>query len=230
MRDRLVAGGRRFCESALSTLREMGVDIRDPARVLLALKRLGAAKCEELFGAGEPDETYLRGRKPVLETDLVHQTMVQRDRLLADLAARTRRSPIAGRKIVVASTDVHEFAKFLLTSTLDAVGTQVIDCGINRDPEDIVKVAIETDPDAIVITTHNGVARSYATKLMEELRSVRMEETPVYMGGVLNEDVDGSDIPVDVRADLRALGIRTPQSIDELIASVEHDVVSSPVA
>ena len=56
---------------------------------------------------------------------------------------------------------MHEFAKFLLASALSAVGAEVIDFGINRDPEDIVKAVIETDADAVVITTHNGVARSF---------------------------------------------------------------------
>ena len=37
------------------------------------------------------------------------------------------------------------------------------------------------------------------------------------MGGVLNEDVDGSDIPIDVSADLNANGIATPGTIDRLV-------------
>jgi hypothetical protein len=37
------------------------------------------------------------------------------------------------------------------------------------------------------------------------------------MGGVLNEDVDGSEIPIDVSADLNAGGIGTPGTIDRLI-------------
>jgi len=114
------------------------------------------------------------------------------------------------------STDVHEFAKFLLTSTFEAIGSRVIDCGINRDPEDIVKVALETGADAVVITTHNGVARSFGTKLLEDMHAAKVA-APVFMGGVLNEDIDGSDIPVDVRNDLNRLGIETPDSIDQML-------------
>jgi hypothetical protein len=44
------------------------------------------------------------------------------------------------------------------------------------------------------------------------------------MGGVLNEDVEGSNIPVDVRADLLALGIRTP---DDLVTLID-DLAASP--
>jgi methylmalonyl-CoA mutase cobalamin-binding subunit len=122
-------------------------------------------------------------------------------------------------KVVVASTDVHEFAKFLLTSTFEALDAHVIDCGINRDPEDIVKVVAETAPEAVVLTTHNGVARSFATKLMDELRAQRLSPS-VFMGGVLNEDVDGADVPVDVRDDLRRLGVEIPPSVDDLVVAL----------
>jgi methylmalonyl-CoA mutase cobalamin-binding domain/chain len=120
-------------------------------------------------------------------------------------------------KVLVTSTDVHEFAEFLLTSTLAAVGTEVIDFGVNRDPEDIVKAVIETDADAVVITTHNGVARAFGQRLMEELAVAGAGGVAVFMGGVLNEDVAGSDIPIDVSADLNANGIATPGTIDRLV-------------
>ena len=227
LRDELVAGGRRFFRNALDAMGEMGVDVQDPAPVLLLLKRLGPETCETLFGAGARDDSYLRGRTPILETDLVRETMKQRETLLAGLAQRGPAEGLKAKNVVVASTDVHEFAKFLLTSTLDAAGSNVIDCGINRDPEDIVKVAVETAADAVVITTHNGVARTYGTKLMGEMRDARLD-APVFMGGVLNEDIEGSDVPVDVRRDLGNLGIRTPGSIDDLLATMEAECGAEP--
>jgi methylmalonyl-CoA mutase cobalamin-binding subunit len=220
MRDSLVAGGKVFFNNAMTAMKEMGVDTQDPGAVLLLLKRLGAATCEELFGAGEPDDSYLRGKTPILGTDLVRQTMEKRDRLLDTLRERGPDDRLKRKKIVVASTDVHEFAKFLLTSTFESVGCEVIDCGINRDPEDIVKVALETAADAVVITTHNGVARSFGTKLVDEMRSAAVA-APVYMGGVLNEDIEGSEVPIDVRGDLKKLGIETPDSIDVMLESIK---------
>lgn len=223
MRDRLVEGGRAFFAAAIDGLGGAGIDVRDPAHLLLVLKRLGSNRCEELFGAGEPDEEFPRGRRPVLQTDLVKNTMVERERLLAELAGRGQEEAVQGMKVLVTSTDVHEFAEFLLASALDAVGAAVIDFGINRDPEDIVKAVIETDADAVVITTHNGVARSFGQRLVGELRGAQAREVPVFMGGVLNEDVDGSEIPIDVSADLNASGIETPGTIDRLVeALIEH--------
>lgn len=217
MCDRLVAGGRAFFDAALTGLSGAGVDVRDPAQLLLVLKRLGSNRCEELFGAGEPDESFPRGRRPILQTDLVKNTMEERQRLLAGLRARGEEQAVRGMKVLVTSTDVHEFAEFLLASALAEVGVDVVDFGINRDPEDIVKAVIETDADAVVITTHNGVARSFGQRLVSELAAGHRREVPLFMGGVLNEDVDGSEIPVDVSADLNASGIETPGTIDRLI-------------
>ena len=220
LRDRLVRGGKAFFEAVIHGLAGARIDTRDPAQLRLVLKRLGSNRCEELFGAGEPEAGFPRGRRPVLETDLVRRTMEERERLLAELREQREEEAIRGMKILVTSTDVHEFAEFLLASTLAAVGTEVIDFGINRDPEDIVKAVIETDADAVVVTTHNGVARSFGKLLMEELRGAGAGGVPVFMGGVLNEDVPGSDIPIDVRADLNATGIETPGTIDRLVDSL----------
>ncbi len=217
MRDRLLLGGRAFFDAAIDGLGGAGVDVRDPAALLLVLKRLGSNRCEELFGAGDPDPEFPRGRRPILQTDLVKSTMAERERLLEQLRERGSQEAIRGMKVLVTSTDVHEFAEFLLASALAAVGTEVIDFGINRDPEDIVKAVIETDADAVVITTHNGVARSFGQRLIGELGVAQAGEVPVFMGGVLNEDVDGSEIPIDVRADLNATGIETPGTIDALV-------------
>jgi methylmalonyl-CoA mutase cobalamin-binding domain/chain len=217
MRDELVSGGRAFFEAAIRGLSGAGIDVRDPARLLLVLKRLGSNRCEELFGAGVPDEAFPRGRRPILQTDLVKNTMAERERLLEELRGRGQQESIRGMRVLVTSTDVHEFAEFLLASALAAVGAEVIDLGINRDPEDIVKAVIETDADAVVITTHNGVARSFGQRLIGELGVAEARQVPVFMGGVLNEDVDGSEIPIDVRADLNATGIETPGTIDRLV-------------
>jgi methylmalonyl-CoA mutase cobalamin-binding domain/chain len=220
MRDELVRGGKAFFEAVIKGLGAAGIDVRDPAQLLLVLKRLGSTRCEELFGAGEPDPGFPRGRRPVLETDLVRKTMEERERLLVELRGRCEEEAIRGMKVLVTSTDVHEFAEFLLVSTLSTVGAEVIDFGINRDPEDIVKAVLETDADAVVITTHNGVARSFGQLLISELRSAGVGEMPVFMGGVLNEDVDGSKIPIDVRGDLNETGIETPETIDRLVEAL----------
>jgi len=51
--DRLVEGARRFSQAVLKGLEEYGVAMRDPAALMLALRRIGPKKLEALFGPGE---------------------------------------------------------------------------------------------------------------------------------------------------------------------------------
>jgi methylmalonyl-CoA mutase cobalamin-binding domain/chain len=217
LRDALIEGGVRFFQSALSSIRESGLDVKDPAVVLMVMKRLGSVAMEELFGAGSPDAEYPRGRRPVLETGLVRQTINERARVVAAVRAIDRPIDLRGLRVAVASTDIHEFAKFVLESALTDFGGRLIDVGLNRDPEDIVQAAVESAADAIVITTHNGVARSFAQTLKRELHRAELDHIPVYMGGVLNEDIEGSDIPVNVQEDLIQLGVIPLSDIEGLM-------------
>jgi methylmalonyl-CoA mutase cobalamin-binding domain/chain len=194
---------------------------------MLVLKKLGAVRAEEFFGAGELDPSYPRGRRPVFQTDLLRRTLGERDAVVTGLSQSGRTETLKGLRIVVASTDVHELAVLLLCSALGAAGAEVVDFGISRDPEDIAKAVTETAAHAAAVTTHNGVARSFATRLLAELRQRGMSRTVVCMGGVLNEDVEGSDIPVDVRDEVQQMGVLAPAGIAELIERLS-DAASGP--
>jgi methylmalonyl-CoA mutase cobalamin-binding subunit len=226
-RDVLIAGARRFYHAALEGFRVGGIDIKDPLQMLLLLKRLGAERMEELFGAGLPDPSFPRGRKPVLQTDLLRNTLAHRDSVLASLADSDGRV-LDGHRVVVASTDIHEMASFILDSALTKAGAKVTNCGMSCDPEDIVKVMIETDAEAAVITTHNGVARSFAATLCDTMAEEQLADRAVFMGGILNEDVEGSPTPVDVHDDLNQLGVSTPRDIVELITAIGQGSSGEP--
>jgi methylmalonyl-CoA mutase cobalamin-binding subunit len=186
--------------------------------MLLVLKRLGAERSEELFGAGAANQDLPRGREPVLQTDLLRNTLAQRDSIVHSLRETATR--LSGQRVVVASTDVHEMASFILESTLVEAGAQVTNCGISCDPEDIVKVMIETDAESVVITTHNGVARSFATTLRKAMEDEQLGERAIFMGGVLNEDIEGSPTPVEVHDDLAKLRIAMPRDVVELVRAI----------
>jgi methylmalonyl-CoA mutase cobalamin-binding domain/chain len=219
-RDELVAGGRRFFSNVIEGFKAGGIEIEDPLQVLLALKSLGAIQVEELFGVGAVDESFPRGRLPILQTDLLRRTLAESEDFGAQIAAAGNAAALTGKRVVVTSTDVHEMAAFLLCNALADAGANVVDLGVSRDPEDIVKATIETDAAAIVVTTHNGVARSFARSLLDEIRAADAGRVEVYMGGVLNEDEDESDVPRDVTEDLLRLGVRLPADVSDLVASL----------
>lgn len=219
--QRLAEGGRRVFTNFLDALRATGVDVTDALQVLLLMKRVGSDAFERFFGAGEVDDRQLSGRVPLLRTDLVGKTMDLREETLSRLRESSDSAALVGKTVVCASTDVHHFALYLLKSVLEEAGATVVDIGVSRDPEDIAKVVIETAADAVVVTTHNGVARSFGLSLTTALAQAD-SATPVFMGGVLNEDIPDSPTPVDVKPDLWSLGIRTPQDPATLVRVLQE--------
>jgi methylmalonyl-CoA mutase cobalamin-binding subunit len=132
--------------------------------------------------------------------------------LFAEPSLRRR---IAGRRLLVASSDVHEHAAGALAQLLDEAGAEVVYLGAEQDPADLVAALCEQAADALLLSTHNGMALEYATQLRQlmENQSIRV---PVIMGGVLNQKVDDQALPVMVVEELKALGIHPAASLPAL--------------
>jgi methylmalonyl-CoA mutase cobalamin-binding subunit len=206
--DRLVEGGHRFKENVLRGLGAAGIDTSNPLELLLAIRRIGAKRLEEFFGPGEPREGVLRKRVPVVRATTVAALESQGRGIVATLSpedqATIRRS---GLRACVTCTDVHEYGKILVETVLEALGVAVYDAGVSADPNDVAQWASGAAADFIAISTYNGVALSYLQSLRQELARIGLD-LPVFIGGKLNQipDDSPSSLPVDVTADLRALG------------------------
>ncbi|MBC7263201.1 MAG: hypothetical protein H5T64_02455 [Chloroflexi bacterium] len=211
IRDRLIESGRGVFERALSGLQAQGVDIRNPLETLFVLKKMGAERFEREYGAGVPDSTWPRGRKPVQLTDMFARTYGLSQTIARDLP-RVRR----GGKVVLASTDVHEHALFIIQKALAAMGLSPIMAGPEKHPAEIVKIASIEWADAIVVGTYNGMALEVGKTLRGALDEVGLK-VPVFMGGKLNQVVEGKALPVDVSAEIAALGLIPCQTIQELL-------------
>ena len=109
--------------------------------------------------------------------------------------------------MIVASTDVHEFGMHLLVDALKSLSIEPIVGGTGVDPDELSDLALEVDAFALLVSTHNGMALTYAQQLLSELHSRGLGSIKILFGGILNQDFEGSDTPIDVREDLRALGI-----------------------
>src|SRR5690606_5367754 len=107
----------------------------------------------------------------------------------------------AQQRIVVGSTDVHEYGMRVVAEALQAAGVEPIVAGTSVDPDELADLALESGATAVLVSTHNGMALTYAQQLLTELKDRGMH-LPVLFGGILNQDVPGQDTPVDVRADL----------------------------
>lgn len=207
--DRLVAGARLFAERVLAGLGEIGIATDDPAELLLALRRIGPKRIEAQFGAGTPDAAAWGGRKAVALAEWVEELEhAARDWAGAVPADRASRIRGRGLRACVASSDVHEHGKNLIERTLVHLGVEVIDAGNSVDADDLVAAAVNARADVIAISTYNGIALRYAREVRDHLAKAG-EAIPVCIGGRLNQipDDSNSGLPVDVAADIRAIGI-----------------------
>jgi methylmalonyl-CoA mutase cobalamin-binding subunit len=200
-----VAAGKTVFRNAMDGLSEVGLDIRDPVRMLYVLKKLGPGVFEEMFGAGEEHGGYPRGRKPVLPTDVFEMSRrcIENNRL-AFQTPETRRA-LMGRKMLIASSDVHEHAILVISRLLAEAGALMVNLGAEKDPEEVAQAARAHAVNTILISTHNGMALEYAHRLQEALKKNKIA-VPVVMGGVLNQKMESQALPIDVTSNLKKMG------------------------
>ncbi len=207
--DKMLDHGRQVFDNALAGLSAAGVNIRNPLEMLFILKKLGPALFEEYFGAGELDDNEPRGRKIIVPTDIFEQSIAKyKDNLVSfqdpELVAKLR-----GRKILLASGDVHEHAIIVLNWLLAHSKACVKYLGAEASPEQIADAAYGMD--AILVSTHNGMALEYGRQLKTALAD-RSLNIPILFGGILNQKIADKEIPVDVTAELKSIGIHAATS------------------
>ncbi len=219
---KIVKGGKKFHKRVLKGFQEAGIDIADPVEMLLALRRIGGKRLEELYGAGKREPSAVRGRKPVVQSSLVEELdeMAEEHLSKVSVADQTR---LASAKLTVltATTDVHEHGKMLLEHAFKGLGVTTIDGGVSTDPDKLAALALTTGANAIAVSTFNGVALPYAQKLKSELAQ-RGLQTPILIGGRLNQIPQGSNtsLPVDVSAELRAEGTIVCEELKDVVPAL----------
>jgi methylmalonyl-CoA mutase cobalamin-binding subunit len=214
--DRLIEGGRRFRDNVLAGLAEAGIDTRDPAQVMLAIRRYGARRLERLFGAGDPETGISGRRRPLVPAAWVADL----DRDAAALVAR-HAAPARRLRVLIASTDIHEHGKYLVESALAHHDADLIDGGTRASPDGLADLAGIEAPDAVIVGTYNGIALSFAAALQAAL-SARGLQVPVLIGGRLNEVPanTNSSLPVDVTADIARTGAIPCADLDAMMVEL----------
>jgi methylmalonyl-CoA mutase cobalamin-binding subunit len=218
--------GKSVFHKALDGLREAGVDIRDPVQLLYVLKLLGPADFEEMFGAGDIGKDSPEKRQPVVPTDVYTLSRGVIDEYGHMLDNPESKRLLGGRKVLLASTDVHAHAIKIIHELLSRAGMHITNLGAEVNPDKIAQAAKTGNVEVILISTHNGMALEYAKCLKTELDKQKVD-VPVVMGGVLNQKVEEEALPVDVTSQLKELGfypsLKLGGNFRELL---EHDVIS----
>ena len=215
-RDRLIEGGRRFFKRFMSGLGELGVDTKDPLQILVAVRRLGATEIERRWGAGAVEEGAY---EPLIRTD-THRDYLDRRDTIARRISRNGSAILRPIRVVVGSTDVHEFGMHLVVGALEALGVKPIVAGVDVDPDEFAAIARRNQASAVLVSTHNGMALSYARQLLDQLERQGVKAR-VMMGGTLNQDVEGEDVPRDMTEELERLGVTVCREIDDIYPALQ---------
>ncbi|WP_333818450.1 cobalamin-dependent protein [Tabrizicola sp.] len=222
--DRLTAtlrdGAGRFRRALWAGLAERGVECSDVFAVLLALRRMGGRRIEAEFGAGLPDVRAMGGRVPVVPATILSEIAEMSHAALA-VADPALRPQVSGMRVLVATSDVHEHGKMLLDEMLRQLGAEALDGGTSTDPGPLADRAAELRPDAIAISTYNGVALAYYQALRNGL-AARGLDLPVLIGGRLNQIPEGSNssLPMDVGDRLAAEGAVVCRAAADLLPAL----------
>ncbi|NNF76512.1 MAG: hypothetical protein HKN05_00650, partial [Rhizobiales bacterium] len=195
----------------------------DAFEMMLALRRIGARALEKLYGAGETDASYIGGRKPVVPGSVLEEIGEMADVAMAE-AKLEEIAVVRSNKmrVIVATTDVHEHGKLLIEEILRRIGVEVIDGGVSTDVEKLIAQAAEQKPDAVAVSTYNGMALTYYTECKAAMADKQLD-IPLLIGGRLNQipDDSNSSLPVDVGDRLSQSGAVVCRNASEIISNLQ---------
>ena len=204
--DGICETGKHIFNNAIAGLKQCGVDTKNPLQLLYVLKKMGASTFEALFA----DTANI-----LFPTDMYTLSTRVIDDHRALFTSAENRALLKNRRLLLASSDVHEHAIGALAQLLSEAGAKVINLGAEQNPEQIADVIQQQQVDALLLSTHNGMALEYANQL-----KIKMDEKqlsiPVIIGGVLNQKVDDQALPVPVLDELKSLGFHPAIALPNL--------------
>lgn len=203
--ERICRSGKTIFDNALAGLQDSGVDIRNPLQLLYVLKQMGPQTFEALFAAQITEQD-----SDLTDMYLLSKRVVDEHRALFD--SPELKAKIKGKRLLLASTDVHEHAIGALAQLLGEAGAEVTNLGAEQSPDQILKILRSNSLDALLLSTHNGMALEYAQQLQSAMVAEQIN-LPVIIGGVLNQKVEGQALPVPVVEELKSLGFLTGNSL-----------------
>ncbi len=223
----MVFGAIKFQHNVLDGFTRAGIDIDNPFEMLLALKRIGGKRLEQLFGPGLVDASAPRGRTPLIASTIIDEISELARHHLAQVSSEDKR--MVGKlnlKVMTATTDVHEHGKLLLDRVLTEVGITVIDGGVSTDADDLASLARDEGVEAIAVSTYNGVALTFALDLKAELKRLDLD-LPVIFGGRLNQipQASNTSMPVDVSEDIISTGAFVCEKPEDAIALLAKIII-----
>jgi methylmalonyl-CoA mutase cobalamin-binding subunit len=119
----------------------------------------------------------------------------------------------------VGSTDIHSYGKEMVKSLCKSANATVFDLGTYVTPQEIVENVLETESSVVIMSTYNGIALSFAQEVVALLKQHDLD-VKLFLGGMINENQNGSSLAVDVSDEVKALGVNCDNRMETIISSV----------
>jgi len=216
IKTNIVKGGEIFFENLIKGLDKIGINTRDPLEMLISLRRMKAVQIEELFNIGKKNPLLSRKFEPAVPSCMFKNLVGERNKIIEEIRKNVPYLKRSNKKVLTASTDVHEYGISLAILVLKELGIGVIDAGTSVEAAKVAKFCAEKGANIIVISTYNGMALRYGQQLLSELKR-RNCNAQIFMGGRLIEDQGPNKLAVNVEEDLKRIGIYPCKSINEML-------------
>ena len=219
LRDEIKEYSEIMFRNFMQGMEEAGIDITNPIEMMVVLKKMDPTKFESFFHPSIVQDGADHV-KPLLPAALWTVSENMSVEIIRKMKNTEYARSLKGKKVCIASGDLHYFGLYMMGRVLKAFGADVIDGGNSLDAVDVLDVADEYGAEDICVSLHNGQALPYS-KLIIKLAEERGKKYNFYFGGVLTSFLnEGDEVPTDVRDNLRELGINVTDSIDDLVVAL----------
>jgi methylaspartate mutase sigma subunit len=121
----------------------------------------------------------------------------------------------------VIGEDVHVVGIRILEAALRDAGYKVISLGVQISQEEFVNAALETNADAILVSSLSGHAKILVPGMRDKCKKSGLENVIIYLGGSL---VIGKMDWADVEKSFKEMGINRIYSPETLPSQVIKDI------
>lgn len=192
MAENLKREGRKMFENIMTTLKDAGVDVKDPMQMLMFIKSIDSSLFEQAF---HPSVWETGTYKALYPNDMGKVTVEAIDTAMANLEAKGYgANTLKGKRVLAGSTDVHSYGLMFVNTVLSNLGADVVNVGVDNTAQSMLDAATEEGIKYICASTHSGNALGVSNQF-DTLMKKNGFDYRVSMGGILTSILPGHAEP-----------------------------------